>query len=485
MVDPDIGVLFKWLDTLHCEKWLHPVTLEEIKKHKDPRVAKSFDIKLGNYHVLQALAPEHPLIHKVKPFDTTENDRNDTAILNELISDRTDFLITEDKAIIQKAGLLGVGDRVFTIDSFLERVAAEHPQLVKYKVLSVKSELFGNLNIKDAFFDSLRQNYLGFEKWFNGKSQETAYVCMRDGRLEAFLYLKLESESENYSDIVPIFKKKKRLKVGTFKVDLNGFKIGERFLKIIFDNALSMKVDEIYITLFNETLEQGRLVSLLEAYGFIHYGYKEMAGRRELVYVRDFSRTANRSTPKLTFPFCSVQGGIFIVSIYPEYHTSLLPDSILKTESQAKFEEDKPYRNAITKVYISRSHERNLHAGDLIVFYRTGGLFKGVVTTIGIVEGVITDIRDEEHFISLCGKRSVFTRAELSKHWNYNRHDRPFIVYFLYAYSFPKRINLKKLIGLKIVKDVTSAPRGFEKISKEQLKLILRETETDENLIVD
>jgi len=29
---------------------------------------------------------------------------------------------------------------------------------------------------------------------------------------------------------------------------MNGFKLGERFLKIVFDNALQQKVDEIYVT---------------------------------------------------------------------------------------------------------------------------------------------------------------------------------------------------------------------------------------------
>ena len=67
--------------------------------------------------------------------------------------------------------------------------------------------------------------------------------------------------------------------VGTFKVVLNGFKIGERFLKIIFDNALRWRVDK---------------------------------ARK------------------------------FIVPIYPEYHTELLPDSILRTESPLDFVENSP-----------------------------------------------------------------------------------------------------------------------------------------------
>jgi hypothetical protein len=88
------------------------------------------------------------------------------------------------------------------------------------------------------------------------------------------------------------------------------------------------------------------------------------------------------SNPALTFPFVSEATRAFIVPIYPDYHTSLLPDSILRTESPADFIEQYPHRNAIRKVYICRSIYRDLHRGDAIVFYRTGGYYKSVVTPV-------------------------------------------------------------------------------------------------------
>jgi hypothetical protein len=60
-----------------------------------------------------------------------------------------------------------------------------------------------------------------------------------------FLYLKIEGAEENYSDITPVLPPRKRLKIGTLKVGLNGYRIGERFLKIVFDNALVNRVEEI------------------------------------------------------------------------------------------------------------------------------------------------------------------------------------------------------------------------------------------------
>ena len=57
---------------------------------------------------------------------------------------------------------------------------------------------------------------------------------------------------ENYSDITPVFQPKKRLKVRTFKVVATGFRLGERFIKIILDNAIERNVDEVYVSLFED-----------------------------------------------------------------------------------------------------------------------------------------------------------------------------------------------------------------------------------------
>ena len=486
VISPDIGTLFKWLDKGKYTKCIHPITIEEIKRHADRDTVNTFNVKLDSYEQLKTIAPLDARVKTVSDSqDATANDKNDTLLLNEVFSDRVDLLITEDKAIHNKAALLGIGDRVFTIDSFLERVVSENPELVDYRVLSVTKKHFGEVNLKDPFFDGFREDYDGFDKWFNRKSDEIAYVTYIKERILSFLYVKIEGPEENYSDITPVFKPKKRLKIGTFKVVSNGVRLGERFLKIIFDNALINKVDEIYVTIFDKRDDEKRLIALFEDWGFKLHGKKNSSSGEELVYVRNFEPAYDAKTPKFTYPYLSRQVSAFFAPIYPDYHTELLPDSILKTESPADFVENEPHRNAISKVYISRSFEKNLATGDLIIFYRTGGFHKSVITTIGVVEKVISDIKDEQDFVSKCRKRSIFTDDELRKHWNYNKSQRPFIVNFLYVYSFPKRINLKRLIELNIIQDVDSAPRGFQKITNAQFDKIIKETMTDEGIIVD
>lgn len=485
VVNEDIGVLFKWLDNLHHIKCIHAVTVEEINRHQDPTVRKSFEVKLGNYNVLKTTAPMADAVRSVtKSLDKDQNDLDDTMIINELYCERVDALITEDKQLINKAALLGIPDKVYTIDAFLEKVTKENPAMADYKVLSVRKSLCGNIDISDEFFTSFKEDYPGYEKWFNKKADETVYVCLSEGKIIALLYLKVENKNDDYSDIDPIMPPKKRLKIGSFKVMLNGFRLGERFLKIAFDNALRFKVDEIYVTIFDKRIEQQRLINLLEEYGFRRHGFKKGPGGDEIVYVRSCERLANRLKPKLTYPFFSTAGSIFFVSIYPEYHTELFPDSILRTESPMDYVENEPHRNAISKVYISRSLGRNIRAGDVLVFYRTGGYHKGVVTTIGVVENIIDNISTEADFIRLCRKRSVFTDEQLTVHWRYKK-SKPFIVEFLYVYSFPKRINLQRLNELGVIPSITDMPRGFTLITVQNLKDILRECQSDESIAVD
>jgi predicted nucleic acid-binding protein len=491
IVNEEIGTLFNWLDRLHYEKCIHPLSIEELKKHSDLEVVKTIQTKIKNYNTLKTEAPEMEAIEQIRnKYDRNENDSIDTSLLKEVYSNRVNYLITEDRKIHAKALDLGIANLVFTIDDFLEKVTAENPALSEYKVLSARKEYFGNININDPFFDSCKEDYDGFEDWFNKKSDELAYVCQSDaGAVLAFLYIKREGMSEDYNDIEPAFSRKLRLKIGTFKVISNGFKLGERFLKIIFDNALRNNVEEIYVTIFHSREEHDRLIGLLEDWGFNYHGSKLSKSGSEEVYIKNFRPNPDKDQPKKTYPFISTDRRYFIVPIRPEYHTELLPDSILNNESPQDFVENEPHRNAIQKVYISRSFYRSLKPGDIILFYRTGGYYKSVISTIGIVENIIDDISNEAEFVKLCRKRSVFTDDKLVEYWRQRASNgvwyKPFIVNFLYLYSLPRRLNMEMLIKLGIIADASSAPRGFEQIDQNKIKIIMEASESNESFIIN
>lgn len=483
VINQDVGILFRWLDRVNYIKCVHSLTIAEIEKYRDKQAVDTLQIKLDSYERIQIPTPlQAEVVAVSRKIDVNENDKNDTQLLNEVFVGRVDILITEDKKIHRKAAELGIEDKVFTIDSFLEKTFAEHPDLVNYKVLNVQKLKFGRINLEDDFFSSLKEDYPGFEKWFIKKFDEEAYITVNtnNGLLLSFLYLKVEKTDENYSDITPSLSPKKRLKVGTFKVINNGFRLGERFMKIIFDNALKNKVDEIYVTIFDKRDEQLRLIDLLEQWGFVLWGKK----KDELVYVRDFGKKTDINYLKQCYPFTSRNNDSFIVPIYPDYHTELLPDSILNTESPEEFIEDFPHRNGINKVYVSRALTPHPKIGDILIFYRTGGYYKSVVSTIGVAQEIKYDFKDEDDFVLYCRKSSVFPEDQLRAMWRFSQI-KPFVVSFLYIYSFPHRVNMKELIDLQVLSGVNDAPRGFKQITREQFNSILKATKSDESFIVD
>ena len=147
------------------------------------------------------------------------------------------------------------------------------------KVLELKS--FSSIDLEDPFFDSLKKDYEGFEKWFHKKGNEQAFVRYdEDNHLQGFLYLKDESDSVD-DKITPLMTPKKRLKVGTFKIDAHSTRLGERFVKKIMDKGVYEGYEEAYVTIFSK---QDGLISLLKKFGFKDYGTKG----EELVLVKDF-----------------------------------------------------------------------------------------------------------------------------------------------------------------------------------------------------
>ena len=495
IINPDIGKLFNWLDKIKAQKFIHPITKQEINKLKNKNKKITFNIKLYAYNELITLNKVELEVESIsKIHDKNENDKNDTLLLNEVFRGTVDILITEDKKIHQKANLLNISEKVFTIESFLELVNREFPDLTDYKVLNVEKSYFGKIDLKDTFFDSFRDDYPEFENWFKKKSNEPIYVSMADGKVCSFLYLKIEGKDENYNDIEPIFsQKKKRLKIGTFKVALNGYRLGERFLKIVFDNAIKQKVNEIYVTIFDKRDDQKRLINLLEEWGFNKWGIKKSTG--ELVYVRDFTPKFEINDPRKTYPFISPKNNrIFIVPIWPDYHTELLPDSILRTESPDNFKEDKPHRNAISKTYISRSLNRDIKKGDILLFYRTAekdksAHYSALITTIGLVEDKIDNFKNEKEFIEKARKRSVFSDEKLKEWWNYNKDFRPFLINFLHIYSLTpeqrSKLIRKRLLELNILTGEKNELRGLKEITKENFITIIKEANIDESFIIN
>lgn len=146
IVSQDIGILYRWLDRGKYTKCVHSATVEEVKKNPNKETVDLFLVKLNSYELIDIPSPLKDEVKAVSAkYDVTDNDKVDTTLLNEAFSGRVDILITEDRKIHKKAQELGIQDKVFTIESFLEKTFSEHPELVNYKVLNVQKLKFGKI----------------------------------------------------------------------------------------------------------------------------------------------------------------------------------------------------------------------------------------------------------------------------------------------------------------------------------------------------
>lgn len=483
VTNPSIGLLFYWLDKLHYEKCVHPWSVEELKNYKDKNMQELYNTKLPAYTILKSVSVPHEEFLAQIPKEESANDKIDHQLLCEVFNNRVDLLITEDRKLREKAQKLGIGQKVYSINEFVSEKTEEYPELISYKMLSVKKELFGDIDLDDVFFDSLKEAYPDFIPWFNKKSEEEAYVCRTDeGVIKGFLYIKTEDQSENYSSIEPIFLPKKRLKVGTFKVDASGFRLGERFIKIIFDNALYRKVDEIYVTFFEDSPNLDALKGLLETWGFVRHGIKHSYGKEEAVFVKKLGIMNAEMSTKNNFPNMKFNKQKFILPIMAKYHTSLLPDSILKTEKQINFMGPDAQKYALQKVYISWAPERNINPGDLILFYRMGEdgsnkKYTSVLTTLGMVDQIYYNFKTKDEFLKHCQNRSVFSKAELDDFWNKHQYHL-MVLKFVFVKNLVRKPVLNDLYQLGVV-NPPNGPRPFMRISDDIFKKILSDSKTN------
>ena len=148
--------------------------------------------------------------------------------------------------------------------------------------------------------------------------------------------------------------------------------MGERFIKIIFDNAIERNVEEIYVTLFENRPELIALKALLERWGFYDYGIKESNGKKEKVLVKKMRKYDPTLSIKQNFPNVNYNVAKRILPIFPQYHTNLLPDSQLKTENEVDFIGNTAHRYALQKVYVTWAMKSYVRVGDIVIFYRTG-----------------------------------------------------------------------------------------------------------------
>lgn len=355
--------------------------------------------------------------------------------------------------------------------------------------MDLQLERFSDINLKDSFFDSLRSSYPEFDEWYHKKEAAgaTAYTYYINRELKDFLYLKIEEEE--LSDMVPVQPARKRLKVGTFKVDNDNRHTtrGERFMKKIMDLAIAEDVEEVYVTMFPTDELQG-LIRMFEKFGFLHEADKPHEdGNSEYVLIKNMRN--HIGDLKLDYPFVRKAGSNkYVLSIVPEFHTQLFPDSILKNEQKYDLIQDVSETNSIYKIYLCwMKGTRYLKTGDKLVIYRTSDFqgpakYRSVCTSVCTVSEVKTfkDFENEDAFVNYTNRYSVFKEYELRR-W-YRTRNCFIVIKMLYNIAFTKKVInkvMKEQVGLN--------PEywGFFKLTDAQFDKLLELGEIDERYIID
>jgi len=398
---------------------IHPSSKDEIKRDNDTERKNIVLSKLETYNSIES--PPHPEADGIFTSLVGQTDNVHDAVDNNLIycvyRNAVDFLITEDEGIHRKAIIIGISDRIFHVSEALEyfkREVAErilHPPPLKYVPAY-------NLDLNDSIFDSLKEEYDGFNEWWKKICREgrKAWVHYLNRKIGAILILKEENEPIDSSPPLP---KKKRLKISTLKVESTnrGSKIGELFIKISVQTAVQKDVDEIYLTHFIKPNDF--LVALIEEYGFRQIAKKKNG---EDVFIKQlFLDKREVYSPRKIYrdfypSFCDGNRvNKFIVPIRPEWHNRLFTEykkarQLTLGEVMGEFIVE---GNTIKKAYLCHSKIKGMKEGDVLLFYRSGDI-RGI-TSLGIVEKVYENVTDPNDIISYVGKRSVYSLMEIKE----------------------------------------------------------------------
>lgn len=283
---------------------------------------------------------------------------------------------------------------------------------------------FADIDVNDVFFDSLREDYDGFDQWFlkKSKNDEKAMILTDEIGVHAFLYLKLENEPiKTVSGTIPA---KNRIKIGTLKLDetIGRQRLGEGIIGVALWKWQESKAEEVYVTVFEK---QEKLVGLFNKFGFECFGKK---GNGELILGKS-RRSINYTTAYTAFPFISPttkKAGMIPINDY--FHDRLFPYS---ESIYTPFEvEEVTAGNGITKVYVGSPYTVTHYSeGDIVGIYRkyTGEGPKGnrsaitsfcTITKVTVVKRNSCVLIPLDQYLFEAGNKTVFSENELRDIYN-------------------------------------------------------------------
>jgi len=429
-VAPEFAQLLQLCHQYSVRVFIHERAADDIARDRD-KVRRDISLsKVQKFEQLKGVS-EPPRVELEARFGSMAkpNDVVDVALLHALDFGVVDFLITQDQGIHTRAKRCrpAIDDRVLTVADAVAwlRIAFE-PKTVKLPLIE---ELPAHaISPTDDIFDSLRQGYPDFDRWWREKcvrEHRPCWVATIDGKLAGLVVRKEETHAEAGTQ----HPGPKILKVCTFKVkpSYRGEKLGELLLKQILWFAQKNQFDLVYLTTFDVQMD---LINVLGYYGFSATGTNASG---EQVYEKPLSRDqlTSKAAEDLFYlartNYPRFVGGppatVFCVPIKGEYHDILFPELAIRVQgdlfgtspSHSASQAMRRPGNTIRKVYLCRASTNRLRPGSVLLFYRSrsqGYVASQSVTSVGVVE-LVSEAISLEDLVRLSAKRSVYSEAQL------------------------------------------------------------------------
>lgn len=397
----------------HHDVRTHPASLHDFARITDPDMRAARLLLFRRYTLLSG----PPLISDEQratlgTATPGSNDAVDQELLAAIRADAAEYLVSEDQGLHSRARRLGISDRVITVADAIAMLHALHLDL-PIPPPSVRRLKTHELNLGDPIFDSLKEDYPGFDEWFTraARSQRDALLIEGNQEHAAIAILKREPDG-TYGVAGPL------LKISTFKVasGYSGQKYGELLLKTIFRQAHVERDRGLYVTVFDKHTQ---LLELLDDFGFTPLPTRAPLG--ELIYVKPHQGNRTEGMSALDYhvrfgpPALAIETGrVFVVPIEPRWHRVLFPDAepvdgaLLPATAGLAIQ---PFGNAIRKAYLCNSSSRLLRPGDTLLFYRSED--EKAVYVVGVCEDVMVSA-SAEHIAATVGRRTVYSMDDIA-----------------------------------------------------------------------
>lgn len=452
----------------HC-LCIHPMQYDDIKRDKDSHRRNILLSRLNQYSQIDnPPALTNADLVALGLSQINENDKVDNNVLFALYRGAVHLLVTNDLGILKKDSRLGIQEKVYRLDQFLNFLQQFNRETIATEYTGVLDRYLYEIDKSQGFFDSLRRSYEGFDEWFQ-KSAEKKRKCWciegENSQIVAICIYKQENDTALTAN--GSITHGKILKLCTFKVDpkARGKKLGERLLYIAFDYCKKNNYDWVYLHTFGE--EQKTLVGLCIEYGFSHIG---IYGKDD-VYIKPMKIKNNEIYDKDSFirfyPYYPNNKSVqkFIVPIQPTYHEDLFPD--YSSMKGSLFEKEQSLYtcqgNTIKKAYLCHSKIKSIKRGDIVMFYRSGD--RKSIQCMGIVESVFFS-NDFNEVIPAIAKRTAYKFSDVAQILS----KKTLVILFRYI-GLDREMTRNTLINANIKGCIQSIRR----ISEEQYSMIINE----------